>query len=236
MKRVCKNENEIATEASFIVDLHIAKAGKLHTMAEELIKPCVKDVVQCMLGPDMTKKIHNLDDSTDVAGLAVLLVFVGFEFGMKIEEELLMCEELKSYATGEEIFTAIHEYIRRNDMDRSKYVDICNDGATAMVEESFIQELKDVNWLLKLGYLSDIFEIINKTTTLLQGKGGVQLDKIKALRKKVTFFKACVEKRNVTNVSRLQEFVITNEINPRTNFFEIVIAHLQGLEESKLFS
>ncbi|XP_072389276.1 zinc finger BED domain-containing protein 5-like [Diabrotica undecimpunctata] len=37
-------------------------------------------------------------------------------------------------------------------------------------EKTFIQELKDVNWLLKLGYLSDIFEIINKTTTSLQGK------------------------------------------------------------------
>ncbi|XP_072380934.1 zinc finger BED domain-containing protein 5-like [Diabrotica undecimpunctata] len=51
---------------------------------------------------------------------------------MKIEE-LLMCEELKSYATGEEIFKAIHEYIRRNDIEWSKCVDICSDGAAAMV-------------------------------------------------------------------------------------------------------
>ncbi|XP_072394946.1 zinc finger BED domain-containing protein 5-like [Diabrotica undecimpunctata] len=100
------------------------------------------------------------------------------------------------------------------------------------IEDSFIQELKDVKWLLKLGYLSDIFEIMNKTTTSLQGKGGAQLDKIKALSKKVTFFKAYVEKRNLTNFSRLQEFVITYKINPQTNFFDIVIAHLQGLKES----
>ncbi|XP_072389652.1 zinc finger BED domain-containing protein 5-like [Diabrotica undecimpunctata] len=33
-------------------------------------------------------------------------------------------------------------------------------------EKSFIQELKDVNWLLKLGYLSDI----NKITSSLQAK------------------------------------------------------------------
>ncbi|XP_072378076.1 zinc finger BED domain-containing protein 5-like [Diabrotica undecimpunctata] len=118
MKRVCKNENENATEASFIVGLHIAKAGKLHTIAKELIKPCVKDV---------------LDESTDVAGHAVLLVFVKFPFGMKIEEELLMCEELKSYATGEDIFKAIHEYIGKNDIELSKCMDICSDGAAAMV-------------------------------------------------------------------------------------------------------
>ncbi|XP_072380944.1 zinc finger BED domain-containing protein 5-like [Diabrotica undecimpunctata] len=233
-----------------------------------------------------------LDESTDVLGLAVLLVLVRFPFGMKIEEEFLMCEDFKSYATGEEIFKAIHEYIRKNDIEWSKCVDICSDGAAATVgkirgavstikvvaenassshcilhrhslvtkkmpqdlkdvldgsvkiinhvkgrrfqarllkltaddmdidhfklllhtevrwlsrgtilgrlfelkdpliiiftKEYFIQELKDVNWLLKLGYLSDIFEIINKTTTSLQGKGGAQLDKIKALRKKVT--------------------------------------------------
>ncbi|XP_072377699.1 zinc finger BED domain-containing protein 5-like [Diabrotica undecimpunctata] len=59
MKRVCKNENENATEASFIVSLHIAKDGKSHTIAEELIKPCLKDVVQCILGQDITKKMSN---------------------------------------------------------------------------------------------------------------------------------------------------------------------------------
>ncbi|XP_072377098.1 zinc finger BED domain-containing protein 5-like [Diabrotica undecimpunctata] len=63
MERVCKNENENATEASFIVGLQIAKAGKPHTIAEELIKPCVKDVVQCMLGPDMIEKIDNVQMS-----------------------------------------------------------------------------------------------------------------------------------------------------------------------------
>ncbi|XP_072384632.1 zinc finger BED domain-containing protein 5-like [Diabrotica undecimpunctata] len=124
MERVCKNENGNANEAPLIVGLHIAKSGRCHTIAEELIKPCVKDVVQCMLGPDMTKKIDNvqisnstiskrihsisdfvererelinrlktceffslqLDESTDITGLAVLLVFVRFSFGMKIEE------------------------------------------------------------------------------------------------------------------------------------------------------
>lgn len=374
MERVCKNENENATEASFIVSLHIAKAGKPHTIAEELIKPCVKDVVTCMLGSDMAKKFDTvqlsnstiskriytisefvenelisrlktceffslqLDESTDVAGLAVLLVFVRYPFEMKIEEELLMSEELESYATGDEIFKAIDEYVQKNDLKWSKCVDICSDGAAAMVgkvkgavsrmkqvaenatsshcvihrhslatrrmpqdlkfvldgavkiinhvksrplqarllkltaedlgmdhfhlllhtevrwlsrgkilarlfelkdalmvtftEKSFIQELTDVDWLLKLGYLADIFEIINKTTTSLQGKGGAQLDKIKALRKIVTFFKACVESRDISNFPRLQEFVKTNEINLQTNFFEIVIAHLQGLEES----
>ncbi|XP_072376593.1 zinc finger BED domain-containing protein 5-like [Diabrotica undecimpunctata] len=63
MERVCKNKNENAAEASFIVGLHITKAGKPHTIAKKLIKPCVKDVVQCMLGLDMTKKVDNVQMS-----------------------------------------------------------------------------------------------------------------------------------------------------------------------------
>ncbi|XP_072395037.1 zinc finger BED domain-containing protein 5-like [Diabrotica undecimpunctata] len=102
-----------------------------------------------MLGPDLTKKFYRspnrlktceffslgLDESTDVAGLAVLLVFVRFPVGMKIEEELLMCEELKSYATDEEIFNAIHKYIRKNYIEWSKCVAIYTDGAAAMVDK-----------------------------------------------------------------------------------------------------
>nr|XP_056703766.1 zinc finger BED domain-containing protein 5-like [Euleptes europaea] len=374
MERISKNENENATEASFIVSLHIAKAGKPHTIAETLIKSCVKDVVSCMLGPDMAKKIDTvqlsnstiskriytisesvenelirrlktceffslqLDESTDVAGLAVLLVFVRYPFEMQIEEELLMSEVHETYTTGDEIFKAIDKCVQKNDLEWSKCVDICSDGAAAMVgkvkgavsrmkqvagnatsshcvihrhslatrrmpqdlkvvldgavkiinhvkscplqahllklttedlgmdhfhlllhtevwwlsrgnflarlfelkdalvvtftEEPFIQQLTDVDWLLKLGYLSDIFEKLNETTTSLQGKGGAQLEKIKDLRKIITFFKACVESRDISNFPRLQEFVKTNEINLQTNFLEMCIAHLQGLERS----
>lgn len=36
-------------------------------------------------------------------------------------------------------------------------------------EQPFIQKLANVDWLLKLGYLFDIFEKLNDTTTSLQG-------------------------------------------------------------------
>ncbi|KAJ7335724.1 hypothetical protein JRQ81_013665, partial [Phrynocephalus forsythii] len=99
-------------------------------------------------------------------------------------------------------------------------------------EETFIQQLTDVNWQLKLGYLSSIFEKLNETPTSLQGKGRAQLEKIKALRRILTFFKVCAESRDISNYPWLQEFVKTNEINLQTNFLKIVIAHLQGLERS----
>ncbi|KAJ7344971.1 hypothetical protein JRQ81_000921 [Phrynocephalus forsythii] len=229
-----------------------------------------------------------LDESTSVAGLAVLLVFVRYPFKMQTEE-LLMSEVLETYTTGDEIFKAIDQCIWKNDLEWSKCVDICSNGAAAMVGKVkgavpkmkhaaghvnsshcvthrhslatrrlpqdlkvildgavkminhvkshplqvyllkfttddlgidhfhlllhtevgkilarlfelkdelvvtftvklFIQQLTDVDWLLKLGYFSDLSEKLNETTTSLQGKGGAQLEKIKALQKIITFF------------------------------------------------
>lgn len=374
MNKICKNDNENATEASYIVSLHIAKSGKPHNIAETLIKPCLKDVVSCILGPDMGKKIDavqlsnstiskrihtlsdslenelirrlkaceffslQLDESTDVAGLAVLLVFVKYPFEKQIDEELLMSEALETYATGEEIFNAIDRFMRKNDLDWSKCVDVCSDGAASMVgkvkgavsrmkqvaenatsshcvlhrhslatrkmpddlkrvldgavkiinyvksrplqarllklttedlgldhfhlllhtevrwlsrgkilsrlfelkdallvtftDNALIQQLTDFEWLVKLGYLSDIFEKINETTTSLQGKGGAHIEKVRALRKKIVFFQTCVESRDLSIFTRLQEFVQTNNISLQTNIFDVIILHLQGLERS----
>jgi len=35
--------------ASYLVSYQVAQAGEAHTIAENLIKPCVKDIVECML-------------------------------------------------------------------------------------------------------------------------------------------------------------------------------------------
>lgn len=50
-----------------------------------------------------------LDESTHVAGLPVLLVFVRYPFEMQIEEELLMCELLETKTTGVEIFKYVQK-------------------------------------------------------------------------------------------------------------------------------
>ncbi|CAG9792967.1 unnamed protein product [Diatraea saccharalis] len=65
-----------------------------------------------------------LDESSDVAGLAALLVFVRYPFAMQIEEELLMSEVLETYTTGDEIFKVIDQFIQKNGLKWSKCVDI----------------------------------------------------------------------------------------------------------------
>lgn len=279
-----------------------------------------------------------LDESTDVAGLPVLLVFVRYPYQNAIEEELLMCHELETYTTGDEIFKAIDNYFHEHNLDWSKCVNICTDGAAAMVgktkgavsrmkqkatnatsshciihrhsfatkrmpedlqavlndavkiinhvksrplqarllkltaedlglnhfqlllhtevrwlsrgkilarlfelkdalvatftNQAFIEKLTNSDWLLILAYLSDIFEKINETTTSLQGKGKFQMDQIKGMRKKISFFKLCVEKRDISNFIRTTEFVKSSKISINSSFYENVIDHLEGLEKS----
>lgn len=58
--RSSNNDLENAIEASYLVSYRIAKCGKNHTIAENLVLPCIKDVVRCMLGEDQEKKINNI--------------------------------------------------------------------------------------------------------------------------------------------------------------------------------
>ena len=53
-------------EASFIVALRITKAKKPHTIGEELMLPCAKDIVRPMLGTVAERKLNNisLSDNT----------------------------------------------------------------------------------------------------------------------------------------------------------------------------
>jgi 3-deoxy-D-manno-octulosonic acid (KDO) 8-phosphate synthase len=133
------NDNENTLEASHRVSYQVAKALEAHTIAENMIGPCIKDVVRCMLGEKTAKKTDivpfpnntlsrrindissyvettvvqrvkksqyyapQLAESTDVANLAILLVFVRY-INEDTEEELLFCRPLKERTTGEDIF------------------------------------------------------------------------------------------------------------------------------------
>lgn len=167
--KYAKDDGENATEASFILSYNIGRAGKPHTIAESLIKPCMTEVVRCVIGEEAAKKIaivqcsnntvsdriHKISDhieneltdrlkscnmfaiqlheSTDVAGLSILLVYVRYIFKTSIEEDLLLCTPLETNATGEEIFKVIDNYMIVHHIDWSKCIDVCSDGAAAMI-------------------------------------------------------------------------------------------------------
>ena len=73
-----------------------------------------------------------LDESTDVANLAIVLLFVRYINKESVEEELLFCRPLKERTTGADIFKLTDEYFRENSIDRTHCVGICTDGAKSM--------------------------------------------------------------------------------------------------------
>ena len=125
--------------ASYLVSYRVAQAGEAHTIAENLIKHYVKDIVECMLdgkaaelvgtvplsNNTISRRIGDLvedvkatllsrikctkfslqmDELTDVVGLAILIVFVRYQYLEPFQEDLLLCRSLPTNTSGAEIF------------------------------------------------------------------------------------------------------------------------------------
>ncbi|GBP40008.1 Zinc finger BED domain-containing protein 5 [Eumeta japonica] len=73
-----------------------------------------------------------MDESTDVASLAILLVIVRYPYESSFEEDMLMCLPLPTNTTGEEIFTKINIFFEENNLGWNDCIDICTDGGKAM--------------------------------------------------------------------------------------------------------
>ncbi|XP_057667358.1 zinc finger BED domain-containing protein 5-like [Diorhabda carinulata] len=79
-----------------------------------------------------TRFVLQMDESTDVADLAILLVIVRYPYESSFEEDMLMCSPLPTNTTGEEIFTKINIFFEENNLSWNDCIDICTDGAKAM--------------------------------------------------------------------------------------------------------
>ena len=73
-----------------------------------------------------------LDESTDMAGLAQLLVYVRYIYGRSIKEDILFCKPLETRTTGEDMFKVLDSFVTSNAVWWSRCVGICTDGAKAM--------------------------------------------------------------------------------------------------------
>ncbi|GBN15002.1 Zinc finger BED domain-containing protein 5 [Araneus ventricosus] len=73
-----------------------------------------------------------MDESTDVAGLAILMVIVSYLYLVSFHEDLLLCKPLSTITTGSEIFKLLDEFFEENSILLDNCVDVCTDGAKAM--------------------------------------------------------------------------------------------------------
>nr|XP_039253417.1 zinc finger BED domain-containing protein 5-like [Styela clava] len=165
---VCEDHKN-ALIPSYKISFRIAQQGEAHTIAENLIKPCAKDLVESMIGKNYVRSIEavplsdstvsrrisdmaeycqkelimrmkqsptfslQMDESTDVDDLAVLLVFVRYVYNFETEENLLFCKPLKTHTTGEDIFLLIQSFFEDHDISWKNCSSVCTDGAAAMV-------------------------------------------------------------------------------------------------------
>ena len=74
-----------------------------------------------------------LDETTDVAGLAILIVLVRYVWNSTIEEDMLFCKPLTERATGEKIFELLNKYMEDHGLTWDLCSHICTDGAKALL-------------------------------------------------------------------------------------------------------
>ncbi|GBP78542.1 Zinc finger BED domain-containing protein 5 [Eumeta japonica] len=77
-----------------------------------------------------------MDESTDVAGLAILLVIVRYPYESSFEEDMLMCSPLPTNITWEEIFNKINIFFEENNLSRNDCIDICTDEVKTMTRKT----------------------------------------------------------------------------------------------------
>ncbi|XP_053545292.1 zinc finger BED domain-containing protein 5-like [Bombina bombina] len=101
---------------------------RIQDMSDD-IKQQIMDIFQ----DDNMMFALQLDESTDVSGLAQLLVFIRFIHTDRIIEQFLCCLELPMRTRGEDIFKTLDCFMKENNLQWLNCVGICTDGAPSMV-------------------------------------------------------------------------------------------------------
>ena len=98
------------------------KAKKNYTMSSSnnTVLRCLSDMAEDVLKQLLLHiqasefYVLQLDESTDVAGLAQLLVYVRYVYGGSIKEDILFCKPLETRTTGEDIFKVLDSFVTSN--------------------------------------------------------------------------------------------------------------------------
>ncbi|GBL95498.1 Zinc finger BED domain-containing protein 5 [Araneus ventricosus] len=89
-----------------------------------------------------TKFSLQMDESTDVAGLGMLMVIVRYPYLDSFHEDLLLCKPLPITTTGTEIFKLLDEFFSENSILWDNCIDVCTDGAKAMTDEKMWKRMR----------------------------------------------------------------------------------------------
>ena len=105
------------------------------------------DVLEQIIGQVNTSPFYaiQLDESTDIAGLPQLSLFIRYISNGEVLEELLFCKALQLHTRGEDIFKIIDGFFHDNSISWDKCAGICTDGAAACtgINSGVVKRVKD---------------------------------------------------------------------------------------------
>lgn len=108
-------------------------ADTIHDRISDMSNDVLDQVVQDLLCSPVGFSLQ-LDESTDVANCAQLLVFVRYvKAGGNVVEQFLFCQPLTSTTKAEDIFNLLKEFFAQHGLRLDMLSSICCDGAPAML-------------------------------------------------------------------------------------------------------
>ncbi|KAI6653052.1 hypothetical protein LOD99_3888 [Oopsacas minuta] len=136
--------------------LRIAQDKAPNTTAEELMLPCGKHIVRCLIGNEGEKKICYVSLSNDI-------VYIKDGY---FKEEFLFCHCLESTTRGEDVFIQVSEYFERRRLSWNNVTACTTDEAPAMLgnRSGFRTQVKAVNHGTKhIHCLIHLYALASKT-------------------------------------------------------------------------
>lgn len=97
------------------------------------IQDMAEDVKNQLVGRlSKTKFSIQLDESTDNASCAQLLVYVRYSWEGDVIEDFLFCRSIPGRTTGEDIFRELNDFFEAEGLSWQQCIAVCTDGAAAM--------------------------------------------------------------------------------------------------------
>uniref|UniRef100_K7F9C3 DUF4371 domain-containing protein n=1 Tax=Pelodiscus sinensis TaxID=13735 RepID=K7F9C3_PELSI len=152
------NKTSNAVRASYIVAYKVAQVKKPHTIVEQLVLPCAKEMVWLILGKEAARKLNDisvsndtiseqvvdeikksplfaiqLDESANVALWSQLLVFSRYMVEGDFRDEFLFCKTLDTNTKAQDVMEIVNNFFEVYGLDWVNLVGVTTDGAPAML-------------------------------------------------------------------------------------------------------